>query len=173
MDISDWTGIANVVTAVCSVGIASYAVKISKNQSIANREHNELSIRPLLTYSTDYNFKTGHFKLFIKNSGLGPAIITDFVAYRDKHIVIINDPAMRYGAAHVGLELGTDYLAIEQVKAGHVIAANDTVTMLELTSDKKGDPNIFSEVLDELNRVGFRIEYQDAYNNQMKPLRPR
>ncbi|WP_421854686.1 hypothetical protein [Marinomonas sp.] len=170
MDLSDWTDIASVVTAVCSVAIACYAVKIAKDQAVASREHNELSIRPLLTSSTDCNFETGHFKLFIKNFGLGPAIVTDFIAYRDGGVVNVDDPSMRYGVAHLGLELGAIHLAIEQVKAGHVIAENDTVTMLEFTSDKRGDPKIFAEVLAELNRVGFRIDYQGAYKNQMEPL---
>ena len=61
-------------------------------------------------------------------------------------------------------------MAIEQIKKGHDMGVSQEHTLVELTSTKKGSQEVFQEVEDALNLVGFAIEYTDIYGNQMKPL---
>lgn len=172
MDLSDWTDIASVVTAVCSVGIAYYAVNIAKNQAIASREHNRNSVMPLLTSSTYRNCKKGFFKLVIRNSGLGPARITKFVAYYKNDVASPSNLNESYPLAMSKILhlLSVKDIAVVQIKAGHDMGVSQEHTLVELTSTKKGSQEAFQEVEDALNLVGFAIEYTDIYGNQMKPL---
>jgi hypothetical protein len=66
---------ANTVIAICSVVIAVASLGVSAYVAWATREHNRLSVRPLLGLTT--TFTVGATAgLCLTNSGLGPARIT-------------------------------------------------------------------------------------------------
>jgi hypothetical protein len=66
---------ANTVIAICSVVIAVASLGVSAYVAWATREHNRLSVRPLLGLTT--TFPVGATAgLCLTNSGLGPARIT-------------------------------------------------------------------------------------------------
>lgn len=83
--------------------IATLALVASIWQGIETRNHNRLSVKPILTISRNYNLSINKrasglsdtiptYELRIKNSGIGPAIFSSFnVFLDDKVIPVTND----------------------------------------------------------------------------------
>ena len=66
------------ITTICSVFIATCALIVSLQQTRLAREHNKLSVKPLLSDIMHRGFIEKEFTYDIKNNGLGSAVITSF-----------------------------------------------------------------------------------------------
>tara|TARA_R110000751_G_scaffold262728_1_gene362027 strand:- start:10711 stop:11316 length:606 start_codon:yes stop_codon:yes gene_type:complete len=69
---------ATLITTICSVFIATCALIVSLQQTILAREHNKLSVKPLISDVMHRGFSEKEFTYDIKNNGLGSAVITSF-----------------------------------------------------------------------------------------------
>jgi len=66
---------ADTVTAICAVAIAVASLAVSVTETRATRAHNRQSVRPLLGFEC-HRWEGGEAGIRLRNSGLGPAIIT-------------------------------------------------------------------------------------------------
>lgn len=79
-----WDVVEPVLTlglSVSSLVIASIALKESARNGGAQREHNRLSVRPILHVTTRWDASSGAVSYSIENNGVGPAIVTDIKIY--------------------------------------------------------------------------------------------
>jgi hypothetical protein len=74
---------ADKITAIASVVIATLAVIATAWQAHLTRVHNRKSSTPLLTIYSHDDTEKGRSITYVKNDGLGPAIIEDCVFYID------------------------------------------------------------------------------------------
>jgi len=71
-DSPDLLGIAGVATALCALVATIW-------QGVISRKHNRLSVKPVLTlYREEVNGK-----IYVKNNGIGPALIRGFAIHLD------------------------------------------------------------------------------------------
>lgn len=80
MSIEIFIAFVSAFVAICALGVTIW-------QRRQNHKHNRLRVRPILTTTMEHDIETGFVAFHLTNSGVGPAIIKNFVLlFRDKEI---------------------------------------------------------------------------------------
>jgi hypothetical protein len=151
----------SLITTIATVIIALCALFLSYWQLRALSRHNKLSIKPLITfevYSAD--FENG-FGIYIRNSGIGPAIVKDFKILIDSTEIIAERPELWKKAAE---KLLIDYntLKIFTLFNNFTIPAGKRFPML--TAESNINPDLKKLFIDAIPRVNIIVHYKSIYN---------
>jgi hypothetical protein len=148
-----------VIVAIMSSIIAICAIVIAYNEGQATRQHNRLSLRPLLLVTQTRDNKTT--KLHLENCGLGPAMI-DKIRFRYHGKTF--EPKKENWKALVD-KLGLDAYIMTVLNTDQVIIKPDRETVLiEIEHDPKYHQKIeklFSEIE---TLIDFRSVYDEPFS---------
>lgn len=156
--IKTYAPIASFFVSLLALFVASYSVW-------ATRRHNRLSVQPrftTFTSSADQDVASGiaHYKLVLRNSGLGPAFIKQFellidgVAHQPKKpeefFALVRD------YLKVDFAASPRYLAV--LRVGYVMAKDEEQTLADVGVVRP--PKDFDE---KLKHIHLRITFESAY----------
>lgn len=161
-------GASDVISLVLSaigIVIGYFAYRAASKASDAARVANNVSVRPELNFSVYIDATKNICRIYLKNSGLGPAIITDLKKQID---------GLAMNTHTETIERSFDILDADTVKASlsglckeeQIISAGETELLIELTFEEPGD--LSEEVkLECLKRViqsyVMTVTYTDIY----------
>jgi hypothetical protein len=151
---------ANTVIAICGVVIAVASLGVSAYVAWATREHDRLSVRPLLEFTT--TFPAGATAgLRLSNSGLGPARITSSLLTLD------GKPLGAFSRTHVDdLRDGLD-VRPHATTLGEGQPFLDTDYQQFLLSVDSYDPSQHHEFRELIEgRLRLEIQYESIYGGE-------
>lgn len=137
------------------------------------REHNRLSVRPELTTWEDTSTFSAlggletHHKAFLKNIGIGPALIESFEIYVDGDRVEAGGLAKIDKAVKLLFPVGTPLIANRSylTRCG-AISVNESILLVHLVFPPTATLN--QAVLEEIKkRVKLVVKFQSMYKNQV------
>lgn len=147
-----WIAGASVVIACCALGVTIW-------QGRQNHKHNKLSVKPLLTtvetrHKINDTFETS---VDIKNTGLGPAIIKDFILIYDDEEVSKNNRQLY----HEFLNKIASHLNVKHYwfVPNSSMPADDVQELL-FFEHKTDDDILF------LQKLNIKINYQSIYGDE-------
>ncbi|MCA0132603.1 hypothetical protein [Winogradskyella alexanderae] len=142
------TNIATVIIAICAIFLTIY-------QIYATRKHNRLGIRPLLKigWTTDEKIDG----IWLKNVGLGPAIITAFSIKHDGKIITTKD--LTNHLHEKGFTSGM-YIA----NKGSTITTTDLKWLIFSEKQLNSEEKVI-EYWNLLEGLVFIVEYKCFYNS--------
>ena len=152
---------ANTVIAICGVVIAVASLGVSAYVARATREHNRLSVLPLLGFTT--TFPVGATAgLRLSNSGLGPARITRSLLTLD------GKPLGAFSRTHVDeLRDGLKDVRPHATTLGEGQSYLDTDYHQFLLSVDSYDPSQHREFRELIEgRVRLEIQYESIYGRE-------
>ncbi|MBV1914949.1 MAG: hypothetical protein KUG72_06155 [Pseudomonadales bacterium] len=150
------------VIAIASTSIAAIALAVGLWGGFQTREHNELSVQPLLVASFSYGATNEESGILIENVGLGPAIIISAEIKVNNSVM----PDLGYGGVKTAvsnLGIDHDWVVISGLKKNMVIPAGQVVPFIAVSKDEY-ELNI-NELLKIRDKVEFSIEYKSMYEN--------
>lgn len=136
------------VVSISSVAIAIAAMAIAWWQARLGREHNRLSVKPLLCIRTLQD--GGELKLWVTNAGLGPARIDRFAWQLDGKPVAVSRMIEAFSAA------GFDKAGVGSIKEQEAIQIGSEHLFIRLKGERTSFPS----------GVALRIEYSSFYDTK-------
>lgn len=151
------------VTALCSVVIASLSMYVSYMQGEASREHNRLTVRPMLQLEINVDPDTGGYNAYVNNNGLGPAIVKN-VIFR------LNGKKIERDALLVKLGFKLECFGRGNVK--RTFKPADRQMLFYLMNDAHKECAIRQKDLPEkFGKVSMEVDYESLYGEQIKLLK--
>jgi len=131
----DLIELAALATAISALGATIWQARIA-------REHNRLSVRPVLTLHR--NEAEGYIEL--KNSGFGPALVQEYEVYLSGTQIDLSD---------MSDVLPVEFIAPE-IKVGAAIAAGASIMLVRVITPH-------ASCVEPMQNLNFRVEYQSIY----------
>jgi hypothetical protein len=151
---------ANTVIAICGVVIAVASLGVSAYVAGATRQHNRLSVRPLLGLTT--TFPVGATAgLRLSNSGLGPARITSSqLTFRGERLGEFSKPHVDELRARLAVRPHATTLG-----SGHPFLDTDYQQfLLSVDSYDPSEHREFRELIE--SRLRLEIHYESIYGKE-------
>ena len=121
-----------IIIAIMTITIASTALYSSIKSSKAQQAHNKLSVKPLLVFSPHPYSKK--WEIYIKNVGLGPAIIKDKTLFhKNRPIHFDTWDTFQKNVVDELIDDGGFYGYCDPIIEGTVIEPGDTHLFFEIT----------------------------------------
>lgn len=158
MDSETAISLSAAVIALCALFVTIW-------QGVQNRRHNRLSMRPLLHF--DFLAKDGIVSISLKNTGVGPAVIKKFTVELDGKELYGNEYELlktiieEFEIEHLGGEL------YRPGDTGQGLPVNGTYELLRVDNIEVDSPQYF-ELMNEISRVVFRINYESVYEEKFE-----
>jgi hypothetical protein len=156
MDPGDYIALSAAVIALASL-------YTSVRQTQLTREHNKLSVRPLLMIYRK-QFENHPVEYVLENRGLGPAIISKFsVMVDDREVKSANDNVLLCALDILGLSRNDvgGHLPGEEMS----LVAGQAVSLLKFGRSME-DSTLYKSLMDKLPRLKFEITYQSMYDDE-------
>jgi len=154
------------VTSICAVIVAVAGLALSIWQGIETRQHNRLSLRPviqfeIITMPVDPWPQVG---LYIVNHGTGVAFVKSYTVYVDGEPIPPGDSAAFAEAAR--RLIVTDYpgFPIEYMTSMREAITPEDVVPLFWIDEKDYTEETAPIIKDALDRIGMHVEYESIYN---------
>ncbi len=152
-----------VVGDISTILIALIALGLTIWQARTTQKHNRLSLRPHLMFDVRYDEESPQIHIVLKNSGVGPAYVTDYSVTLDgkpytgsmlelRKCLDLPDESNTYGGGFIPA-------------AGDAIQQNESIDCFILkTKGGERDPDFDNEKAHEqVSRLNFIIKYESAY----------
>lgn len=152
-----------------ATAIAVVALSVTVSQLSVIRKHNKLSVRPYLAFWEWHDGADNTYSLYLRNNGIGPAIITSFSVYVDqKRIDGRGDKALEKA---VLILFKNSNVLVERayVNKGYSMAANEKRRLIQLNLNAVTPPLTMVDLEQAQNRVRIVIEYESIYDEPVKP----
>jgi hypothetical protein len=150
------------VIALAATVIALSAFIVAVWQGIETRNHNRMSVMPRIRLGFVQSEKTP-IRLYMLNSGTGPAVIENFLVRRDGKLVVSPNPEMLSGGlAQLGLA-GDFFFRI--LYAGDTLTAGETLDIISVTLEDSTDAKV-DILISELRRITVECEYASIYGEK-------
>lgn len=142
-----------------SLALASAAFLTAAYQTYMSRQHNRVSVRPKIKIIPSLAHKSSDtIGIFVKNQGIGPAIIEDLTLSRlDKQGRLV-DKSFKA----VVPNWCKDYVRFEAIGNGSSLPANDGSWIVETASKN------YSDFFSELSGLTVEVVYRSMYNERYK-----
>jgi hypothetical protein len=162
---------ANTVIAVCSVVIAVVSLGVSAYVAWATREHNRLSVRPLLWLSTAFVSGTTA-GLILTNSGPGPArIISSKLWFGDEELGEFNQPTVTEFKDRLKRERLLDSRPHAATLGGHPFLDPGLQRFLLSVKDYNPDADgKFARLIE--GQLRLEIQYESIYDERFTAIYP-
>ncbi len=156
---------ANIIIAIASVFIACCALGVTVWQGVQNRQHNRLSVKPLLTFGHVSNVARDICSeaFILENCGVGPAVIKNFALfYKGKEVARnngndYNDFLEEKMSNFMGTECGF-------LMPNSIVNAKAKKIMWKVKYNFKNDTAFLTEFINQLDLL---IEYYSIYEHKM------
>lgn len=151
------------IIMIATVTIAVVALYLTWWQTRATRQHNRLSVKPILTFVVHYGQTEDGFGIYLKNNGFGPAIIIDIKFFVDGKEVERGSSPTPWSNVNSELGIGTTY----RVHQGFY----DEGTALAVGGEPQSICAVTELLIPEatkhfesaIRRIGLIIEYESIY----------
>lgn len=163
--------IFNRITAISTIMIACVAIGLSIWQGIETRNHNKLSVKPLLSVTISTSKNDSSMGVRVDNNGIGPAIIREFLIYLD------GQPAKVYSLEtarkiyqDAGLIIkGVDVSIIEfdDQDPGTTLKHGGRLNIISYPKENWTTEGI-KIFEDALSRLGFQFIYESIYEEKFE-----
>jgi hypothetical protein len=145
---------------------AEETAQSAKEAAQSAKETAVMSVKPHLSLSNDRSPDKGIYNAFIKNNGIGPALIKSFIIYIDGQEATANEHIRPIENAVLQLELAIKEHFTVSIVEGAGVSAGEVEKIFGIELHRENLP-LTRNVLDQLNRLDLRIEYTDLYGNLM------
>lgn len=163
------------IGAIGSLMVAGIALWFSISQTRQTREHNRLSVKPELNTLEETNavrlpqpgvFET-HHKAYLKNIGIGPALIESFEIYVDGDRVEAEGLSKIDKAVALLFPMGGPSIANRSyLTKGGAISVNECILLVHLVFSPTAMPS--QALLEQIKkRVKLVVKYQSMYKNEV------
>lgn len=149
------------IIALAATVIALSAFIVAVWQGVETRIHNRMSVMPRLRLGLVQRGKEP-IRLYLLNSGTGPAIIENFVVRRDRETISPSPEVLSGGLANLGLS-GDFFLRI--LYAGDTVSAGETLDIIHITLNESEDAKV-DILIGELRRITIECEYSSIYGTR-------
>jgi hypothetical protein len=172
MALTDWLQVIiaffTVVIAICAVYISYKSFKMSKSTLAEQQEHDQLSVRPILTFGS-FSF-WDHTSLYLGNNGMGPAIIKSITVYYDNNVQI-KEPKEPWPPKNLlSLDVPNIAYEINDYPADSAIIVGNTADLISCNMTDRTNTDQIDEmnsVAKELNKIKKVVaEYTDIYGKK-------
>ena len=180
---TDWWALSgtvfSLITAITGVIIARKAYLLSHEEAQANRQHQKLTMRPLLSLTKEQYIggSSGEaiFKVNLINNGVGPALINRYILKVGEQTIIdiknkedwadFDFKKMRLSFANaLGLQNVKPTIAVLTTNSSLAINLNRELINLVLSSTN------YEQVTNAVRGINIYIEYSNIYNEPMPPV---
>lgn len=155
LSVEQQTAIFAAVTSFCAIGIAFW-------QGLINRQHNKLSVRPLLSFNKEAIGRD--YVISLQNIGLGPAILEKVVVSVDNKTIEKDFLSALIEAMEI---FEVDHLArkINDPGEGHAINQEGLVELIRI-KDAMIDDNAKTTISNEMLSLDISIIYRSFYGEK-------
>ncbi len=149
------------ITAICSVVIASAALFVAVWHACVTRRHNRLSVRPFFRIDR-HQSAAQEIQVILRNTGVGPGFVDTFeirvdgTAIGGDRFSRINTAMERLGLADIGVEIFTPL-------QGEAFAAGESHALLKVIPPDNTVEK-FTRITAVLPRMTFSITYHSIYD---------
>ena len=145
-----WSTIATLIVAMCALGLTFW-------QGFITRQHNKLSVKPMLKFVMKREL--GFYELKLMNCGVGPALIRTFQNYFDSQPV--SEEALLQSVLDI-MEPESNYNVCSNADC-FVIPVGESITILKV--DHKSNDNLeLSKIFSQ--RYWASVGYCSIYNEK-------
>lgn len=166
-DFHTWLNSPNTIIAISAIAISVIGLFLSSYHNRRTfkltKKHNELSVRPFLHFSGSIDSNVGKITYFLRNKGLGPAIIKSIKYnykgnYYNNHLDFLKMLKDNFPTQDT-IDLQLNY---NEQHERTIISSNDSLRLLELNvlPIKYTDP-----LGDLINEINIEVLYEDIYEN--------
>jgi hypothetical protein len=150
------------VISILAILIAGASLWVSIQQGGEIRQHNHLSVRPVLNFEAEFAEDNAVQRIYLKNFGPGPAIIKEFTIYID------GQPARNIG--------GDPWISILEILEeeihyeyfwffpGDTIGANDKYSILSINEEEYKNLKNKQAWARTISKVMIVIKYASVYD---------
>lgn len=158
----------NILTVI-SIILTIITLSFTIFQGLKIREHNELSVTPLINLTYLNNYSDNSFHVEIKNKGTGPAIIDDMIFINNKKVYSTSKLQGGFWYNIFKNEKISDSFVYNNTEThtlppGSAVSANEAIEILGFYSLKLKSEVYVSE-LTKLSNCKIKIKYHSIYNN--------
>lgn len=144
---------------VCSVVIAVCALVATLWQEASSREHNRLSVRPILDIVIGLASDSSPAGVSLENRGVGPAIIRTSNVFRgDAPIGSISTNTWNKFLIDTGV--GSDGITISRISPGTVMAPGASLPLIRVQND---EDTVRTKLADAVSALQLKICYCSVY----------
>lgn len=162
-------GIGAIGSLIVAIVVFCYSIR----QTYLTREHNRLSVKPELTAWEDTSIvsvpggRETHHKAYLKNIGIGPALIESFDVYVDADRIEADGLAKIDKAVALLFPMGAPRIAHRSyLTKGGAISVNESVLLVHLVFPATTTPS--QTLLEQIKkRVKLVVKYQSMYRNEV------
>jgi hypothetical protein len=150
------------IIALAATVIALSAFVVAVWQGVETRIHNRMSVMPRLRIGFVQSGKEP-IRLYVLNSGTGPAIIENFVVRRDGETIVSPSPeVLSGGLAQLGLA-GDFFLRL--LYAGDTLSAGETLDIIHIALTESTEAKV-DILVSKLRRITIECEYSSIYGTR-------
>lgn len=155
--------------AVLSIILTVSTLIFTVFQGSKIREHNELSVTPLVQLSYLNNYEDNSFHIILKNKGTGPAIIDDMIFINNKKKYSTSKLQGRFWQnifknEKIPASFAYNNIGTYILPPGSTVSIKDEIEILAFYSLKL-NPKIYASILTKFSNCKIKIKYHSIYNN--------
>ncbi len=152
---------------------ASLAVIVAVRQLAHSQKASKLSVRPAIMSCFEYPDEGEPGKIYLKNSGLGPAEINKIIFYCEGKKVEGNlSEACEHIINQVGARTGICVFRQYQYQRDWVISQNEKLILVEFKHTGTPDNDGIEEWIGRLG-IQIQVEYSDMYGKKYSHIEPK
>ena len=151
------------IITYATVVIAVLAFTLSMWQFLALRNHNRLSVKPLLTYETLSVRTDRGFGIYLLNNGVGPAIVKQFKIFVNGD-EIVAEPNEIWLEAAKHLNINFTFVQLNSICIDTPVAIGTRYPLL--TVDEDIDEEMEKVFKDALPKINIEVQYESVYRQK-------
>lgn len=154
---------AESITAIMSTVIAAAALFIALWSGFQTREHDELSVQPILNIHFQNSPESDYSGLMVSNVGLGPALIDEVVVeFDNKTMPDLGYSGLKAAISNMGID--NDWVVISKLGSDLVIPAGSEIPLIAVP--KRFYDDRFRSLLMIKKRVRIITRYHSMYEHE-------
>lgn len=160
----DWVDIITSAAAIMALVFTGWQIYLSIKESKANRKHQELSVIPMVNLLVDASLKKKSIEINLKNSGVGPAIISlmEF-HYEEERLTGNNIKKLISKDFKNKLSNGDYFIYIFDDNKLQALKDGDSWLLLRI---KLGSGSTEEDISELIHKIKLVVRYKSIYNQE-------
>ena len=151
------------VSAYVPIFISVLALSVAIYGSYQTRRHNRLSVKPFVHFNTFGAQGDPMIGLVIENTGLGPAVISDFTIFLDKEkLSNVKSEEWKHVSQTLSELFHGQTPTYHWIGNGYVLKAGESLSIYTISPDHVSDIDQFNRLF--LGRLVVRVRVCSVYN---------
>lgn len=156
-----------IIIAILGALTSIYAVIISRQSLKSSKDHNTISVEPLLVFRPSTSHKSGKLSVSIFNKGIGPLIFTNFeMIYEGKSYKHCSDVfktiCAKFGYTDDNFDNKYRLFSLQLIDYPLTINEKKTLIKYQLLKSEKENRAFYKEI----KEIEFKYSYKDLYDNE-------